>query len=166
MDSSHSSLLIVEEDFSWWMVRDHLLEGTPEQLGSSPPRPVSVRSMVTPGELITHQSPGDEGPVPGPPFVQAPSHQPPDDSDVRQFDGSRLCQQAGGHSLRLLLVVDRATSPMDGIQQDPTGSELPAGTAQRPGGPTQPPQPSPRCGMVASPAGSERPTVHVGFPHA
>ena len=78
---------------------------------------------------------------------------------------SRLCQQAGGHSLRLPLLVDKATSPMDGIQQGPTGSEVPAGSIQRPGGPTQLPQPSPGCGMVASPSGSEGPTAHVGFPH-
>ena len=72
----------------------------------------------------------------------------------------------GGHSLRLPLLVDRATSPMDGIQQGPTGSEVPAGTIQRPGGPTQPPQPSPGCGMVASPSGSKGPTANVGFPHS
>ena len=54
---------------------------------------------------------------------------------------------------------------MDGIQQSPTGSEVPAGTVQRPGGPTQSPQPGPGCGMVASPAGSEGPTAHVGVPH-
>ena len=138
----------------------------PSRLGSSPPQPVSVGSMVTSGELITHQSPGDEGPVPSPPFIQGPSHRPPGDSNVRQFNGSRLCQQAGGHSLRLPLLVDRATSLMDGIQQSPTGSEVPAGTIQRPGGPAQPPQPSPGCRRVASPSGSEGPTAHVGFPHS
>ena len=122
--------------------------------------------MVTPGELITHQSPGDEGLVPSPPFIQGPSLRPPGDSDVRQFDSSRLCQEAVGHSLRLLLLVDRATSPMDGIQQGPTGGEVPAGTIQHPGGPAQPPQPSPGCGMVASPSGSERSTAHVGFSHS
>ena len=143
-----------------------ILGRVPSGLGSSPPRPVSVGGMVTPGELITHQSPGDEGPVPSPPFVQGPSRQPPGDSDVQQFDGSRLCQQAGGYSLRLPLLVDRATSPMDRIHQGPTGSKVPAGTSQRPGGPTQPPQPSPGCRMVASPSGSEGPTAHVGFPHA
>ena len=143
-----------------------ILGCVPSGLGSSPPRPVSVGSMVTAGELITHQSPGIEGPVPSPPFVQTSCHRPPGDSDVRQFDGSRLCQQAGGNSLRLPLLVDRATSSMDGSQQGPTGSEVPAGTIQRPGRPTQPPQPSPGCGMVASPAGSEGPTAHVGFRHA
>ena len=55
---------------------------------------------------------------------------------------------------------------MDGIQQGPTGNEVPAGTIQRPGGPAQPPQPSPGCGMVASPSGSEGPTAHVEFPHS
>ena len=138
----------------------------PSGLGSSPPRPVSVGGMVTPGELITHQSPGDEGPVPSPPFVQGPSHRPPGDSDVRQFSGIRLCQQAGGHSLRLPLLVDRATSPMDGIELGPTGGEVPAGTIQRPGRPAQPLQPSPGCGTVASPSGSEELTPYVGFPHS
>ena len=142
-----------------------ILGCVPSGLGSSPPRPVSVGSMVTPGELVTHQSPGDEGSVRGLSFVQAPSHRPPGDSNVRQFDCSRLCEQAGGHSLRLPLLVDRATSLMDGIQQSPTGSEVPAGTVQRPGGPTQSPQPGPGCGMVASPTGSEGPTAHVGVPH-
>ena len=143
-----------------------ILGCVPSGLGSSPPRPVSVRGMVTLGELITHQSPGDEGPVPRPPFDQGPSHRPPGDSDVRQFDGSRLCQQAGGHSLRLPLHVVRATSPMAGIQHGPTGGEVPAGTIQRPGGPAQPLQPSPGCGMVASPSGGKGPTAHVGFPHS
>ena len=120
--------------------------------------------MVTPGELVTHQSAGDEGPVSSPPVVQGPSRRPPGDSDVRQFDGSRLCQQAEGHSFRLPLLVDRVTSPMGGSQQGPAGSEVLAGTIQRPSGPAQPPQPSPGCGMVASPSGSEGPIAHVGFP--
>ena len=123
-------------------------------------------SMVTPGELITHQSPGVKGPVPGPPCVQVSSHRPPSDSDVRQFDCSRLCEQTGGHGLRLPLLVDRATSPMDGIQQSPTGSKIPAGTVQRPGRPAQSPQPGPGCGVVAPPAGGKGPTAQVGVPHS
>ena len=165
----YSRLFLVEKVSGGWRpVTDprpsSILGCVPSGLGSSPPRPVSVGDMVTPGELITHQSPGDEGPVPSPPFVQGPSHRPPGDSEVRQFDGSH--QQAGGHSLQLPLLVDRSTSPMDGIQQGPTGGEVSAGTIQRPGGPAQPLQPSPGCRMVASPSGSEGPTAHVGFPHS
>ena len=65
-------------------------------LGSSPPRPIGVGSMVTPGELVTHQPPGVKSPVPGTPCVQPSSHRPLSDSDVRQFDCSRLCEQARG----------------------------------------------------------------------
>ena len=73
-----------------------ILGCVPSGLGSSPPRPVGVGSMVTPGELITHQFPGVKGPVPGTPCFQAPCHRPPSDSDVGQFDCSRLCEQTGG----------------------------------------------------------------------
>ena len=73
-----------------------ILRCVPGGLGSSPPRPVGVGSMVALGELVTHQSPGVKGPVPGTPCVQAPSHRPPSDCDVRQFDCSCLCEQAGG----------------------------------------------------------------------
>ena len=144
-----------------------ILGCVPSWLGRSPPQPIGVGSMVTPGELVTHQSPGVKGPC----FLalrafQASSHRPPSDSDVRQFDCGRLCEQTGGHGLRLPLLVDRATSPMDGIKQSPTGSKIPAGTVQRPGGPAQSPQPGPGCGVVAPPAGGKGPTAQVGVPHA
>ena len=122
--------------------------------------------MITPGELITHQPPGVESPVPDTPCVQPSSHQPPSDSDVRQLDCSCLCEQARGHGLRLPLLVDRATSPMDGIQQSPTRSEILAGTVQRPGGPAQSPQPGPGGGVVTPSAGSKGPTAIVGVHHA
>ena len=99
--------------------------------------------MVAPGELVTHQPPGVKSPVPGTLCVQPSSHRPPSDSDVRQFYCSRLCEQARGHDLRLPLLVDRATSPIDGIQQSPTRSKILAGTVQRPGGPAQSPQSGP-----------------------
>ena len=57
-----------------------ILGCVPSGLGSSPPRLVGVGSMVTPGELVTHLSPGVPGT--GTPCVQAPSHRPPSDSDV------------------------------------------------------------------------------------
>ena len=111
--------------------------------------------MVTLGELVTHQPPGVKSPVPGTPCVQPSSHRPPGDSDVRQFDCSRLCEQARGNGLRLPLLVDRATR-----------SKILAGTVQRPGGPAQSPQPGPGGGVVTPPAGSKGPTAQVGVPHA
>ena len=75
-----------------------ILGCVPSGLGSTPLRPISVGSMVTPGELVTHQSPGVKGPVPGTPCIQASSHRPPSDSDVRQFDCGSLCEQTGAQS--------------------------------------------------------------------
>ena len=50
-------------------------------------------------------------------------------------------------------------------QGHPAGSEVPARLSQCLSGPTQPPQPSPGCGMVAPSSGSDGSTVQVGFPH-
>ena len=102
-------------------------------MGSSPPRSISVGNMVGTGELVTHQSPRDESSVPSHKVVRRHCHQPSSDSDVRQFDGRNLCQQEGGHSLRLPLLVDRATSPMDRVPQCPSGSKVPARAIQCPG---------------------------------
>ena len=68
----------------------------PVGVRSSPPRSVSVGDMVEPGELAAHKSARDESPVSSPAIVPGRSRRPSGDSDVRQFDGSRLCQQAGG----------------------------------------------------------------------
>ena len=121
--------------------------------------------MVPSGDLSTHQPARDESPVPRPAVVQKPGHRPPSDCHVRQLNGGRLRQQAGGHSLQRPLLIDRATSPMDGDQGHPAGSEVPARPSQHPSGPAQPPQPSPGCGMVTPSSGSERSTAQVGFPH-
>ena len=84
---------------------------------------------------------------------------------MRQLDGGRLHQQAGGHGLQRPLLIDRATSPMDGDQGHPAGSEVPPRPSQCPSEPAQPLQPSPGCRMVTPSSGGERSTAQVGFPH-
>ena len=134
----------------------------PVGVGSPPPRPVSVGDMDETGELAPHQPPGNEGPVSGPAIIPELSRRPSGDSDVRQLDGGCLCQQTGRYGLRLPLRTDRATSPMDGIQQRPAGSEIPAGTVQRPSGSPQPQESSTGCRMVSPPTGGEETDSHLG----
>ena len=83
---------------------------------------------------------------------------------MRQLNGGRLRQQPGGHGLQRPLLIDRATSPMNGDQGHPAGSEVPARPSQCPSVLTQPSQPSPGCGMVTLSSGSEGSTAQVGFP--
>ena len=68
-------------------------------VGSPPPRPICVGGMVSGGDLLAQQSPGDEGPVPSPSGIQGLGHGPPSDSDVRQLDSSGLCEQTRGDGL-------------------------------------------------------------------
>ena len=169
----------VDRDISWWMARNHLLEGTPfgapppppprtppilgrvsVGVGSPPPRSISVGTMVRPGDLTPHQHPGDESSVPGISDLPGCGHQP-------ASNGSSLRLQAGGggDSLRLPLRVDRATSPLDRSPQHTPGSEIPPGTIERPRGSSQLPQPSTSGGMVPAPTGSEEDHPHLGIPN-
>ena len=137
----------VDRDISWWMVRDHLLEGMPfgvtppprtppilgrvsVRVGSPPPRPISVGTMVKPGDLAPHQHLRDESSVPGASGLSGHDHRPASDRNVRQLHCSGLGQQAGGggYSFQLPLRVDRATSLLDGSPQRTPGSEVPPGT--------------------------------------
>ena len=133
-------------------------------MGSPPPRSISVRTMVRPGDLTPYQYPGDESSVPGTSDLPGHDHQPASDSNVRQLHGSSLRQQTWGDSFRLPLRVDRATSPLDGSPQRAPGSKVPPGTIERPRGPPQPPQPSTSGGMVPAPSGSEEDHPHLGVP--
>ena len=132
------------------------------RVGSPPPRSVSLRTMVEPGDFATHQHLGDESSVPSASGFSGHDHQPVSDSSVRQLHGSGLRQQAVGDSVRLPLRVDRATSPSDGSPQRAPGSEVPPGAIERPSGSPQPPQPSVRCGVVPPPAGSKDDHPHLG----
>ena len=135
-------------------------------VGSSPPRSISVGNMVGTGKLATHQSARDESSVPSHEIVRRRCHQPSSDSNVQQFDGRSLCQQAGGHSLRLPLLVDRATSPMDRVPQCPSGSEVPARAVQCPGRSPQPSELGTGCRMVPPSAGGEETDSNLGVPVA
>ena len=135
-------------------------------VGSSPPRSVSVRGVVGPGEFTAHQSPGNEGSVFGPAVIPEDSHRPSGDSDVRHLDGSGLCQQARGDDLRLPLLVDRATSPIDGVPQYPSGSEVPARTIQYPSGPPKPSESGAGARVVSPPASGEETHPHLVVPVA
>ena len=143
-----------------------VLGRVPIGMGSPPPRPISIGDMVAGRGLAAHQPSRNESPVPSPSGIQGPSHGPPSDSDVRQPDSGCLCQQAGGHDLRLLLLVDRETSPMVGVQQSPAGSEVLARAVQCPGRPPQPPEPGSWGRVVTPSTGSKESPTHVGVPHA
>ena len=135
-------------------------------MGSSPPRSISVGNMVGTGELATHHSPQDESSVPSHKIVRRHCHQPLSDSDVGQFDGCSLCQQAGEHSLRLPLLVDTATSPMDRVPQCPSGSEVPARAIQCPGRSPQLSESSTGCRMVPPSTGGKETDLNLGVPVA
>ena len=166
------------------MSRDHLLQGRPPPpplppppprtppvlgcvsvgVGSPPPRSFSVGTIVRPGDLPPHQHPGDESSVPGPSGLPGSGHQPASNGNVRQLHGSSLYLPAGGDSLGFPLLVDRATSPLDGGSLCAPGSEIPPGTIERPRGSSQPPQPSTSGGMVPAPTGGEEDHPHLGIP--
>ena len=135
-------------------------------VGSSPPRLDCVRGVVGSGEFTAHQSPGIDGSVFGPAVIPEDSRRPSSDSDVQQLDGSSLCQQASGDGLRLPLLVDRATSPMDGVPQCPSGSEVTARTVQCPSGPPQPAESGAGVRVVSPPTGGEETHPHLGVPVA
>ena len=66
-------------------------------VGRSPPRSTRVWGVVGPGEVAAHQSSRDEGAVLGPSVVSRRCHRSSRHSDVRQFDGRGVSQQARGH---------------------------------------------------------------------
>ena len=148
---------------SWWRVRappPHPPRPTPTvgcfsvEVGSPPPRSVSVGTMVEAGDIATHQHLGDESPVPSTTGFPGHNRQPAGDSKVRQLHGSCLYQQTKGDNVGLPLRVDRATSPMDGSPHRAPGNQVPPGTIEHPSGPPQPPEPNAGCRVVSPPAGS------------
>ena len=128
IDAFLTSISEVEEDLSWWMVRDRLLMGVAFRdacsrpspvfgrfsvgVGHTPPRSVGVWGRVSAGEFSAHQSPGDESLIPGSSVLPGDGHWSPCDRDVRQLDSGCLHQQARRDGVQLPLLVDQATSPM------------------------------------------------------
>ena len=105
------------------MVRDHLLTGvrfgTPARsvlfgVGRSPPRSARVRGVVGPGEVVAHQSSRDEGTILGSSDISRRCHRSSRDSDVRQFDGRGVRQQARGHGFPSPMLIGQPPSEMDG----------------------------------------------------
>ena len=96
-------------------------------VGRTPPRSVGVGGVVSAGEFSAHQSPGDESLIPGSSVLPGDGHVSPCDRDVRQLDGGCLHQQARRDGVRLPLLVDQATSPMERVLRCPVGGEVPAG---------------------------------------
>ena len=130
----------VEEDLSWWVLKDRLLMGGSFRdacygsspvfgrflvgVGRTPLRSICVLGVVGAGEFSAHQSPGDEGLVPGLAVLPGDGHRSSYDCDVRQLDGGCLRQQAGRDGLQLPLLIDQATSPMDRVLRCPVGGEV------------------------------------------
>ena len=127
----------------------------PVGVGRKPPRSVSVRVVVSAGEFSAHKSPGDEGPVPGPAVLPGDGHRSPCDRDVRQFDSGCLHQQARRGGVRLPLLVDQATSPMDRELRCPVGDEVSAGAVQCSGRSPQPSGAGYRVRVVSPSPGGE-----------
>ena len=63
-------------------------------MGHSPSRSTRVRGVVRPGEVAAHQSSRNEGSFLRPSGIPRRCHRSSRDSDVRQFDGRGVCQQA------------------------------------------------------------------------
>ena len=173
--------LEVEEDLSWWMVRDRLLMGVP--FGTLAPdlhlyldaswsgwdahlldRSVSGVWSVQESSLhIAHQSPWDKSLIPGSSVLPGDGHGSPCDSDVRQLDGGCLHQQARRDSVWLPLLVDQATSPMGRVLRCPVGGEVSAGAVQCSGRSPQPSGAGYRVRVVSPSPGGESTPSCLGF---
>ena len=92
-----------------------VFEGFSVGVGRTPPRSICVQGVVGAGEFSAHQSPGDEGLIPGLAVLPGDGHRSSCDCDVRQLDGGCLHQQAGRDGLRLPLLINQETSPMDRV---------------------------------------------------
>ena len=76
-------------------------------LGCSPPRSKRVRGVVRPGEVVTHQSSRNEGPLSGSSGFSRRCSRSPCDRDVRQLHGCGVRQQTGRHGVEASLLTSR-----------------------------------------------------------
>ena len=67
-------------------------------MGRTPPRSICIQGVVGAGEFSAHQSPGDEGPVPGLAVLSGDGHRPSCDCDVRQLKVVAYVNRQGGRS--------------------------------------------------------------------
>ena len=96
------------------------------EVGRSPPRSTRVRGVVRPGEVVTHQSSRNEGPLSGSSGLSRRCHRSSHDSDVRQLDGRGVRQQTRGHGFPGSVFVDQPSYEMDGEFRRPSRCEVSA----------------------------------------
>ena len=131
-------------------------------MGRSPSRSTRVRGVVRPGEVVTHQSSRNEGPILGSSGILRRGHRSSRDSDVRQLDGRGVHQQTRGHSFPSSVFVDQPPSEMDGEFRRPSRCEVFSRTGQRSGRRPQPSRASSRDRVVSSPSGGELTASRLG----
>ena len=132
-------------------------------MGSSPARPKGVREVVRRGKAVTHQSSLDEGSLARTAIFSEDSHRPSSDGNVRQLDGSSICQQARRNAFSFHVRAGQPPSQMDGEHRRPFGSEIPAQTDQRPSGSPKPSGSGHCNGVDSPPSGGEGTPERVGL---
>ena len=131
-------------------------------VGRSPPRSTRVWGVVRPGEVASHQSSRNEGPLSGSSGLSRRRHRSSRDSDVRQLDSRGVHQQTRGHSFPGSVFVDQPHSEMDGEFRRPSRCEVSTRRAQHSGRCPQPSRASDRDRVVSPPSGGEITVSHVG----
>ena len=124
-------------------------------MGRSPSRSTRVRVVVRPGEVDSHQSSRNEGPLFGSSGLSRRSHWSSRDGDVRQLDGRGVRQQTRGHGFPGSVFVDQPPSEMDGEFRRPSRCEVSTRARQCPGRRPQPSRASSRDRVVSPPSGGE-----------
>ena len=132
-------------------------------LGRSPARPKGVREVVGGGANVAHQSSRDEGSLARTAIFSEDSHRPSSDGNVRQLDGSSVCQQARRNAFSFHVRADKSPSQMDRGHRCPFGSEIPARTEQRPSGSLKPSGSGHCYGVDSPPSGGEGTPELVGL---
>ena len=131
-------------------------------VGRSPPRSTRVQGVIRPGEVASHQSSRNEGPLSGSSGLSRRCHRSSRDGDVRQLDGRGVCQQTRGHGFPGSVFVDQPLSEMDGEFRRPSRCEVSTRRAQRSGRCPQPSRASDRDRVVSPPSGGEIAVSHLG----
>ena len=131
-------------------------------VGRSPPRSTRVRGVVRPGEVASHQSSLNEGPLSGSSGLSRRRHRSSRDGDVRQLDGRGVRQQTRGHGFPGSEFVGQPPSEIDGEFRRPSRCEVSTRREQRSGRCPQPLRASDRDRVVSPPSGGEIAVSHVG----
>ena len=133
-------------------VHGRLLCGLGALTCSTKGRPGSGRRRE---QMLHHQSSRDEGSLARTAIFSEDSHRPSSDGNVRQLDGSSVCQQARRNAFSFHVRADKSPSQMDRGHRCPFGSEIPARTEQRPSGSLKPSGSGHCYGVDSPPSGGE-----------